>query len=201
MNRHTLLPRSSQLLTTGVSLATFINGGVIFHTQRTRRIVAKHRAVGTNTWWSAAKPLAAAGLTGAALASALCFVRPSAVTVVPGPEVVQVALLDGDVDHVERFVGDGIWEPACGDGNFLVQILRRKLAAVPLRAMGGPKWLWEPWPEHLRTGPDATFESFAGLAGLAHVPDAAADVAGPPDTPDVAGSPDVAGPEAPGGRR
>ena len=32
--------------------------------------MGKHRAVGTNSWWSAAGPLAAAGLTSAAFASA-----------------------------------------------------------------------------------------------------------------------------------
>src|ERR1700687_388235 len=42
------------------------------------------------------------------------------------------AMLDLVKDETER-IDSRFLEPACGDGNFLVQILRRKLAAVELK--------------------------------------------------------------------
>src|SRR5256714_4680355 len=48
------------------------------------------------------------------------------------PQWVVEAMLDLVKGETER-IDSRFLEPACGDGNFLVQILRRKLAAVELK--------------------------------------------------------------------
>lgn len=48
------------------------------------------------------------------------------------PEWMVEAMLDLVKDETER-IDSRFLEPACGDGNFLVQVLRRKLAAVELK--------------------------------------------------------------------
>lgn len=55
------------------------------------------------------------------------------------------AMLDMVANEAER-IESRFLEPACGDGNFLVEILRRKLATVSARyGRSGPDWCHYAW--------------------------------------------------------